>query len=353
MFGRMSLGGVALAGAVALGGCMLASPAGYDFDDIPPGCAGQCADSGAGDGGYLQPGADGGLPVFTPKCTEPSASPGILGSLRQGDAGNGLLVSFEPLVVTDVESVRVAPDGGVAARLWVVMPCTPGEGLMVDKAALDAPAGYLPRPGDVVRATGLYGHYDARADGGPESAAYRPVLRAAPDAGPVLAPVAVMQRPADVAVDAGFGDADGGNLMADPELAGARVHVPGRLVITQPSPPAFARADGGSDGFEVSGGVLVYTGRLARADGGAGCDWRAVALDGGNVVFPDGVRGTWETYTQVPPCTVQVGLDGGSVCVGGAEAQVPGTNPAQPYTYVLYPSSCATDLAAVVDAGAY
>lgn len=355
MFGRMTLGGVALASVLTLGGCMLAAPVGYDFDVPEPGCAGQCADGGLlADGGAVVPGADGGLPLYTFNCPSPSASPGPLGSLRQGDAGAGTPVSFEPLVITDVESAVAQPDGGVAARVWVALPCTPGEGLFVDRSALDGPGGDVPRPGDVVRVTGAFGHYDAFATGGPEHAAYRPVVRAAPDAGPVLTRVGVMQRPADVKVGAGFGNADGGNRMANPELGGARVHVPGPVWITQASPAALARAGGGSDGFEVTGGVLVHTGRTARAaDGGPGCDWRAVVLDGGSVVFPDGVRGTWETYTQVP-CTLQVSADGGSVCLGTQnEARVPGTSPAQPYTYVLYPSGCGTDLAGVADAGAY
>lgn len=79
-------------------------------------------------------------------------------------------------------------------------------------------------------------------------------------------------------------------------------------------------------------------------DGGVGCDWRAVAGDGGTVTFPNGVSGIWDTYAHAP-C-----VDGGTAsgCFA-TKAFVPGTvgadGGAVNYTYVLYPMDCANDLA--------
>ncbi|MCA2977205.1 MAG: hypothetical protein INH37_02870 [Myxococcaceae bacterium] len=53
------------------------------------------------------------------------------------------------------------------------------------------------------------------------------------------------------------------------------------------------------------------------------------------VTFPNGLTGIWDTYTHAP-CI------GNPNCGGDRDAgYVPGTSPTNPFTYVLYPTTCA------------
>jgi hypothetical protein len=95
-------------------------------------------------------------------------------------------------------------------------------------------------------------------------------------------------------------------------------------------------------GFEVEGGILV------RDDA---CGWSQKARDGGSVVFPQGIRGVWETYAYAP-CQERANADAGCL---RASARVPGTEVPDSgvnlFTYVLHPRNCETDLAGEWDAG--
>ncbi|SET52909.1 hypothetical protein [Stigmatella erecta] len=256
---------------------------------------------------------------------------------QRGDA-----VSLSHLVITAVDTTSQGDAGDSIAYFWAADPCFPQEGLYVDKYYTDTPGTYVPQLGDEITLEGLYRQYSADAsDANQGRHAYRPVIKSDFRLGVpgVTGKVNILKTgtvspPQDVTVPAGFGNASGGAVQANPQYAGARVHIPGPLTLTNPNPTALRRVandpeDTRFNGFEVTGGVLVndYKTYGQTQDGGTPrCDWRGVALDGGSVSFPNGIRGVWDTYSTAYQ-------DAGVV---------PGTS-AQ-YTYILYPQDCATDL---------
>src|SRR5690606_585016 len=119
------------------------------------------------------------------------------------------------------------------------------------------------------------------------------------------------EAPAANEVEACFGDANDGYNRPGQGHVGARVHIPGPIEITNPSPVAFLSTHPGREtvyGFEVSGGVLVNDYKLYATDDDERCDWRQKALeaaaDGKKVIFPNGITGIWENYTHAQ-CTTE------------------------------------------------
>ncbi len=316
----------------------------------PPdnGCTGVC---NQGDGGTQYP--DGGRVCPMPN----SQGRGPIGELRINGTP-GQQVRLEHLIVTAVDNTNQGGQGDYIAHFWVVDPCFPSEGLYVDKFYTDPPGPYLPRVGDAVTVQGLFRRYKATAtDAHNTRNAYRPVVKNdfQLDVPGVTGNLTLTQAgtapvPADITVAAGFGNANGGQTQANSEYAGARVHIPGPLTVTNPRPPALKQRPGEPQhgtylGFEVSGGVLVNNYKTfgeTPTDGGATrCDWGARAGDGGLVTFPNGIRGVWDTYSYVP-CS-------GTNCANRDAGYVPGSD--NPYIYVLYPQNCETDLPGVFDGG--
>jgi hypothetical protein len=314
-----------------------------DPDSDPPdnGCTGVC---NQGDGGTNNP--DGGR-----VCpTADAQGRGPIGQLR-ATGTRGQAVKLEGLVVTAVDRTSRGSQGDYIAFFWVVDPCFPKEGIYVDKYFLDAVKNYLPQVGDVLTIEGLYRQYNPNASDTDEDTriAYRPVLKSdfnlrvpGITGNLTLTKTGTTPPPADLTVPT-----------PNSEYGGARVHIPGPLTISNPSPLALKqRPDSPADttylGFEVSGGVLVNNYKTfgeTRDGGSPRCDWGALAQDGG-VSFPNGIRGVWDTYSYVP-CA-----DGGSSNCGVAfrdAGYVPGTDTA--YTHVLYPQNCDTDLPGVFDGG--
>lgn len=316
-----------------------------DDPDDPPdnGCTGVCNQ----DGGTNNP--DGGR-----QCPAPdSQGRGPIGQLRAGGE-QGQRVQLSGLVVTEVDSFDEGNQGDYIAYLWVVDPCYPKEGIYVDKFYSDPVTNYLPAVGDVVTIDGLFRRYSPTArDANQSRHAYRPVLKSdfrleppGPTGSLNITKTGTMVVPEDRTVPPGFGNANGGSTQANPEYGGARVHIPGPISLTDPNPLALKSRPDSPDsgsylGFEVTGGVLVNNYKTfgeTRDGGTTRCDWRARVTDGGTVTFPNGIRGVWDTFSNVQ-CA-----DGG--CNAG---YVPGTD--QQYTYVLYPQDCETDLPGVFDAG--
>jgi hypothetical protein len=325
-----------------------------DPDSDPPdnGCTGVCNQNDGGtnnpDGGRVCPAAD-------------AQGRGPIGRLR-ATGTRGQAVKLEGLIVTVVDNSFRGSQGDYIAQFWAVDPCFPKEGIYVDKYFTDPVTNYLPQVGDVLTVEGLYRQYNAIASDVPDTSetrmAYRPVLKNDRFLGMPgttgklnLTKTGTAPVPADLTVPA-----------PSPEYGGARVHIPGPISITNPTPEAFKqRPDNPSHGtylgFEVSGGVLVNNYKTfgeTRDGGNPRCDWGARARDGGSVSFPNGIRGVWDTFSHVP-CA-----DGGFTNAdGGARSDclfsyrdagyVPGTN--QQYTYVLYPQNCDTDLPGVFDGG--
>jgi hypothetical protein len=329
-------------------------------DGGPDGCTGACNQNDGGTGGV-----DGGR-----VCPAPDAQGrGPLGKLR-AEGTRGQAVRLEGLVVTVVDSTSRGSQGDYIAYLWVVDPCFPKEGLYVDKFYTDPVTNYLPQAGDVVTIEGLYRRYNEIASDADETRhAYRPVLKSDFRLGVpgitgrlTITKTGTAPVPADLTVPAGFGNAHGGGSAANPEYGGARVHIPGPITITDPNSAALKQrpqdpSHGTYLGFEVSGGVLVNNYKTfgeTRDGGSPRCDWRERMRDGGTVSFPNGIRGVWDTYSFVPCADGGFNApDGGtfSSCAFASRDAgfVPGTD--APYTYVLYPQNCETDLPGVYDAG--
>jgi hypothetical protein len=278
-------------------------------------------------------------------------------------------VTLTGVIVTGVANAFVGAQGDWQAQFYVVDPNDSKSGIWVDKFFTDGPAadagGYNPQPGDVLTLDGFYARVPKQYD----REAWRPEIRSNFQCGGATVKLNITKTgtaavPADNVAPGGFGNAVGGNAKPNPEYGEARVHIPGPLVITNPSPTALHRitADAGDTtyfGFEVTGGVLVNNFRTfgtSPTDGGAPrCDWRQFQLDGGNVSFPNGISGFWDTYSHAP-C-----FDGTSTCSTRPAAFnirdagfVPGAIGAdggnQDFTYVLYPMDCTTDFAGA-DAG--
>ncbi len=350
---RKSLWAVLLASTVSI------ACSGREDPDVDPpnnGCTGACNQNDGGtnspDGGRVCPTAD-------------AQGRGPIGRLR-ATGTRGQAVKLEGLVVTVVDSTSRGSQGDYIAYFWVVDPCFPEEGIYVDKFYTDPVTNYLPRVGDVLTIEGLYRQYNPIASDADETRhAYRPVLKSDFRLGmPGITGRLTLTRtgtapvPEDRTVRPGFGNADGGAAQPNPEYGGARVHIPGPLTISNASPPALKqRPDNPAHatylGFEVSGGVLVNNYKTfgeTRDGGSPRCDWGAHVRDGGSVSFPNGIRGVWDTYSHVPCADGGfTSPDGGTFSSCGFSSRdagyVPGTD--TPYTYVLYPQNCDTDLPGV------
>lgn len=330
-----------LAAACALGvGCGPEKPR----PDGGPGCAGVCSVGDGGDGspdggtGQDDAGADAGTDA------------GTLYTLAQIRTlpPLGQHVRVERVVVHDTIRTSAANCqlGSFKAEFWVEDPRNPDAGIFVSKFCADPPAGYQPDAGDLLTLDGYLVTSPTE-----NRHAYRPYLAdlypgtGSPRLAIQVLGTAPVPPPRDV--DAGaFGNAEDGAARPNPEAAGTFVHIRGPLAVTDATPRALMKlksSDGGLvpdgwAGFEVTGGILVVDNNTAP-----GCDWRSLADAGSAVVFPDGIRGAWDTYAHEPFCSPF------PQCL--VPAFVPGANDAG-FTYALYPTYCARDLdGGVLDAG--
>jgi hypothetical protein len=310
------------------------------------GCVGVCsADAGT------DAGTDAG---GTRVCPGPVNGRGPIGQLRDNGT-RGQAVTLDEVVVVAVSQTTRGSQGDFIARFWVVDTCFPKEGIFVDKFYQDVTTNYEPQVGDVLSIQGLFRRFNATArDGAPnERDAYRPVIKSDFQLGQagITGRLVITKRgtttpPADSTVPAGFGNSDGGAGQPNPDFGGSRVYLPGPITITNATPTAMKLRPEDPDsgtylGFEVSGGVLVANYKTFNT-----CDWRATVADGGSVTFQNGIRGVWDTYSNVPCLDggTDAGADGGTFfqCTQEGNGVVPGTT--NPYTYVLYPMDCGRDL---------
>jgi hypothetical protein len=359
---RKNLASAALA-AVALAACgPMRAPEGGSYEP-PTVCVGACAPPLGGPGGDGH--ADGGLKGPgggedpSAQCAAIVADGGTtVMSIREvrDTACVGQRVRVQGVIVHSIESTFVdSADGGSSrAMFWVADPARATDGIYVRKGLGDTfagrPASFLPEVGDVLDIEGSFQAASPFRD----RTGYRRQL-GSEDA--VQEPQRVMQLtvvrrqqalPDAVAVDAGVLDAKGGTLAAGGQYAGARLHLPWPLVITNPSPAALERTNStGAQsfaGFEVTGGVLVSdfkTSAIGSTDGGTGtCDWRAIALaaeaQGKKVEFPNGITGVWDTYTYAACENGTLRSD----CNPRKPGTIPGTDGGSESTLVLYPLDC-------------
>lgn len=367
---RKQFGAAALIATTALVGCGGREDGTPDSGVTDPGCTGVCSSDAGTDGGTntgtdagtdggTNTGNDGGTEPYT--CPEPSdAGRGPIGELK-ANSGEGQRHLVENLVVTAIDFPSTAPDAGYAqtTQFWATNPCFPNEGMYIDRFFRNPNGTYFPSVGDIISVDGLFRHYSATgADMSANSiVSYRPVLKDAfrlsvnDDPGTITVTKTGERAPlADNEVPAGFGNSNGGTVKANSELEGARVHIPGPLTITNARPLALKTRPYDPDntfysGFELEGGILVINNRTFSK-----CDYRRLAEDGGTVTFPNGVRGVWDTYTNVQCAETGPNGDGGTTCKTWANGGIPGTledggvGMVTDYTYVLYPLNCDVDL---------
>lgn len=358
---RRTLGAAALLAVVttlATGCGGREGPGNNDAGD-QPGCTGVCSEDGGSDAG-----------------TQPDAgqtAPTVMTVAEARKARYETWVTLENVIVTAVDDVNAysRDPNQIFAQFWVADDSSPSRGIFVKKFRTDTPTHFVPKVGQRLNLTGWL----QSASKFDQFIAYRTQLANQfafrKQSGPLQITLLSENNtlPADNTAPAGFGNADGGFGRPNPELAGSRVHIPGPLVLTNPTPEAMHRVvtarpdDPTYFGFEVSGGILVNNRKTygeSPTDGGpARCDWQAlVRNDGGTVVFPNGIRGVWDTYSFAP-CT-----DGGVLADGGVDnvvscfnngGRVPGAELSDGgfnnYTHVLYPQNCTTDLVGEWDAG--
>lgn len=384
---RMHLGAAALVASAVLAGCGGRDDGGNNGgSNEDAGCTGVCNSDAGSDGGTTNPEPDGGTtepetdggttepdggttePVT---CPEPSSEG--LGPIAQLkiDSGEGQRHVLNGLVVTAIDYPSFVPDAGFAqtTQFWAASPCFPNEGIYIDRYWNNPNAGdYFPRVGDVISVDGLFRHYSASGAATPTNiVSYRPVLKDSYGLEGASGSITV-SKTGEVAplpdneVPAGFGNSQGGTVKANPEFEGARVFIPGPITISNARPLALKSRpyDPENDfynGFELEGGILVSNNRTYSK-----CDYRRIVADGGTVTFPNGVRGVWDTYTNVQCAELGTNADGGTTCVKYANGGIPGTledggvGMVTDYTYVLYPLNCDVDLvgeevAGEVDAG--
>jgi len=348
---RKTLGAAALittAVFASVAGCSGRDDGDGETPDAGPGCTGACGTDAGTDAG-----TDGG--PTTLNCPDPLPAVGPIGTLRTtGQRGDK--ATLTNVVVTAVSNVSRGSLGDYIARFWVVNPCFPKEGMYVDKYFTDVTTNYEPVVGDVLTVSGVFRRFKADAtDNLPSNRdAYRPVLKndfllAVQGSSGKVTITKLSSGPAlpDVTnLPANFGNSEGGTTKPNADYAGARVHIPGPITITNATPFAMKQRPEDPDsgtylGFEVTGGVLVGNYKTFST-----CDLRLTAEDGGTVTFPNGIRGVYETYTN-PPCTDGgvVATDGGSTfrCNAYGDGVIPGTT--NDYTYVVYPMNCDPDMA--------
>ena len=318
--------------------------------DCTGACGGEASDAGTRDAGTPPTGgtpSDGGTSSPADGGVQTAPREVTVSEARAQDYG--AWVKMKGVVIQRVEYTKKGTSGTEwSGRYWVVDPANPKQGLWVYKFYTDTPADHEPKAGDVFDIEG-YLHYKGKFE---QQSAYRPQLASRYYVDGTQQPLRLTNLstatpPADneVSVAGGFGDAKGGTNRPSPEYAGSRVHIAGPLTIKNLKPTAMHRvssdaADTKYYGFEVEGGILVYNDPQYL-----NCGWRAKAEAGETVTFPNGLRGTWETYSFAA-CT-----DGStSTNCSKNPAEVPGTR--QPgadignkFTYVLYPENCDKDLA--------
>ncbi|MBL8952915.1 MAG: hypothetical protein JNK82_19215 [Myxococcaceae bacterium] len=280
------------------------------------------------------------------------------------------IVQLRGVVVVAVQSSSTQtnpPTGNARQNFWVVDPASPRDGLYIFKDYTDTVNGtnntFL-RVGDLVNMDGYLASQfpNSGINGGAEAYRYQltescngatPLQIVVVDAGVVVpdvtAPNPFGQNP-DGGKPKGFTVAD--QKFSQP-IAGARVHIPGPLTLSNAFPVEMRRhydvPEGTYYGYELSGtnipaGVLVRNNLTdgTPSDGGAGCDYRRMAADGGRMVsFPNGVRGVWDTWSQTYCYDAGVTCDFRARDAGSIQGL--GAN----YTFVIYPQNC-EDLAGAV-----
>ncbi len=321
-------------------------------------------------GGTTTPTKDAGASCSGYGCfPDASTPPPDSGTLTTADGGTAKIVTLtdirtqpyfqrfliQGVVVHTVDDSFIGnplPDGGSArctgkagATFWVVDPQKPTDGIQIVKDCDDPPTSYVPAVGDQLDVTGYLqtrSWYD-----NPEARRHIISNEFAKQCNGVGCPgklelvkTGTAAVPAPNVADANLGGADGGR--PDGRLAGTRVFVPGPLTLTNPKPLAMKRISSvnGDDryfGFEVTGRILVNNAKTygtTRDGGPERCDWAAAARDGGQVTFPSGIVGVWDTYTFA--ACEDGGIDTNCRKVASS---VPGSG--LQYTYALYPQTCA------------
>jgi hypothetical protein len=363
---RKQFGAAALIATAALAGCDGRDDGTPDSGTPDPGCTGVCSTDAGTDGG-TNTGTDAGTDAGTDGGTQPQVCPepvnglGPIGQIK-ATSGEGQRHKVEGLVVTAIDFPSVAPDAGFAqtTQFWAVNPCFPKEGMYIDRFFNNPNGTYFPRVGDIITVDGLFRHYSPTGANTPTNiVSYRSVLKDTfgitvtndPGDGKItVTKTGERPRLPDNETPAGFGASNKGTVKANADFEGARVHIPGPLTITSAQPLAlkqrpFDPANNFYSGFELTGGILVANNRTFSR-----CDFRRVAEDGGTVTFPNGVRGVWDTYTNVQCAETGTNADGGTTCKRFANGGIPGTledggiGMVTDYTYVLYPLNCDVDL---------
>ncbi len=339
-------------------------------------CAPFCAGTGGGSGGSSGTGGSTGGSSGTGGSTGGSSGTGgasgfdagQVAALKAGNFCGTSPVRIVGGVVTAVQSTSTQMGtGNIRQNFWVVDPGNPGNGLYVFKDYTDT-VGMMTNVavnvGDVVNMDGHMGRIfpDSFINNGAEAYRYQ-FSELCSNAGPMrIVVTGTTTPPADIMVSAPFGqNPDGGKpkgyFVSDQRpgniqpVAGARVHIPGPLTLSNPYPVEMTRLNDPdtSFGFEVTGanipsGVLVRTQNTfgTYPDGGPRCDYGKMVADGGRMVsFPSGIRGVWDTFSQTAcangttSCNMQPRTDGG----------VPGLGSS--YTFVVFPMDC-NDLAGAV-----
>ncbi|QSQ16627.1 hypothetical protein [Myxococcus landrumensis] len=354
---RKTLGAAALVATAVM--ASVAGCSGRDDGDNEPtpdaGCSGACGQDAGTDAG-----SDAGSRV----CPPAQNGLGPIGNIK-ANGKRGDIIDLDNVVVTAVKDFDKGDQGDFIARFWVVDPCFPMEGIYVDKFYKDkasaAAPDFQPAVGDVVRIKGWFRRFNANGrDGAPElREAYRPVIKSTyllNVSGVTVGDMIVAKKETDRQilpdneVAAGFGNADSGKEKPNADFAGLRVHIPGPLSVTNVRPPSMkSQPDNPTNttylGIEVTGGILVSTSKTYRSDN---CKIMETVDDGGTVTFPKGIRGVWETFTNVQCSdagTTTTLPDGGTStrCNAYGDGVVPGTT--NNFTYVLHPMDCDTDLA--------
>jgi len=255
-----------------------------------------------------------------------------------------------------------------------------GPGVMVHKYFNDNPRDYSPQKGDLLKVTGFhYENYVTR--NGQQHTTHRFGYRREvggqfyADGGSGKLQIVYLddKRPVHTLLIENPEEfsADGGTAAPHDELRGARVHFPGPVSITDPTPTFMIRYNNDLtqpegqqyfvdtsreyyEGYVLSNGVVVadafIRGKFDDLDSDGvkdpdeqfSCNFRLKAAEasvGSQVVFPEGVSGVWDSYTMVPFYT----------CAGGAQFYTctePGYIPSEDGGYlsdrinVLWPTHC-------------
>lgn len=342
-------------------------------------CAPFCAGTGGGStGGSSGTGGSTGGSSGTGGSTGGSSGTGGSGGVDAGQiaaAKSAQFCSMTPtrvlgVVVTAVQSTQLETGtGNVRQNFWVVEASNPSNGLYVFKDYTDT-VGMMTNVavnvGDVLNIDGNMTRIfpDSFINNGAEAYRYQMSELCGATTGPMrIVVTGTATPPADIMVSSPFGlNPDGGKpkgyFVSDQRpgsiqpMAGARVHIPGPLTLSNAAPVEMQRINSTttSFGFEVTGtnipaGVLVRTQNTFGTfpDGGPRCDYGQMVRDGGRMVsFPNGIRGVWDTFSQT-------GCVNGTTSCTGAMSRDAGVVPGlgSNYTFVVFPMDC-NDLAGAV-----